>query len=90
MICTGREGGNWSVITGLGPMGMRGPILRTWRVKENRVTGSVPVDRYSLSPHTLGPSQLAFLPASVNSRTRGLHRPPGVAPLMSLETAEES
>lgn len=88
MICTGWDGGSWSVITGLGPMGMRGPILRTWRVKENRVTGSVPVDRYSLSPHTLGPSQLAFLPASVNSKTRGLHRPPGVAPWTPLETEE--
>ena len=90
MICTGWEGGSCSVITGLGPMGTRGPTLRTWRVKENRVTGSVPVDRYSLSPHALGASQLALLPASVNSRTRGLHRPPGVAPWTLLETTEES
>lgn len=54
MICTGREGGNWLVITGLGLMGTRGFILRIWRVKENRVIGSVFVDRYSFSFYILG------------------------------------
>ena len=56
-------------------------MVITCRDTENRAIGSYP-ERYSRSPHDLGPSQDVCLPFWVNCKIKGLHRPPSLAPVV--------